>query len=311
MDHKPDSSRSLAVAITKSASKQTYYTIRFFVDRNRVNDAYRAYGYLRWVDDILDAEAGSRAEKIAFAKRQKSLLEACYRGENRDDLCAEEWMLADLVRHDTEINSGLRTYLRNMLDVMIFDAGRRGQIISQVELSEYSLMLATAVTEAIFYFIAHDDLSPRHETRYLAVTAAHITHMLRDAFEDAGAGYFNIPREYLQTHEISPQEVESQAYREWVCGRVRLARRYFKAGREYLGQIKSLRRRLAAYAYIARFEWMLRAIERDNYCLRCEYPERKSMRAGLWIGWSALTSMINLSWIKSAHCTAGNTLHLD
>jgi hypothetical protein len=36
---------------------------------------------------------------------------------------------------------------------------------------------------------------------------------------------------------------------------------------------------------------MLRAIERDGYSLRSEYPERKSLRAGLWMGWLTLTSM--------------------
>ena len=46
-----------AASITKAASKQTYYTIRFLVDRDRVDDAYRAYGYFRWVDDVLDAAA--------------------------------------------------------------------------------------------------------------------------------------------------------------------------------------------------------------------------------------------------------------
>jgi phytoene/squalene synthetase len=48
----------LASSITKAASKQTYYTIRYLVDRERVDDAYRAYGYFRWVDDILDAVLG-------------------------------------------------------------------------------------------------------------------------------------------------------------------------------------------------------------------------------------------------------------
>ena len=57
MDKEHNISGALAAAITKSASKQTYYTIRFFVDRGRVDDAYRAYGYFRWVDDVLDAEA--------------------------------------------------------------------------------------------------------------------------------------------------------------------------------------------------------------------------------------------------------------
>ncbi len=292
MNHTLNNSHSLAAAITKEASKQTYYTIRLFVDRDRVGDAYRAYGYFRWVDDVLDAETGQRSEKIAFVNRQKSLLEACYRGEIPEGLSAEEGMLVDLVRDDTAKNSGLQSYLRNMMAVMVFDAERRGQVISQAELSGYSRALAVAVTEAMYYFIGHDDPSPSHEARYLAVTAAHITHMLRDAFEDAQAGYFNIPREYLQANGLSPQDVESMAYREWVCGRVQLARMYFKAGRECTAQVKNLRCRLAGFAYTARFEWMLRAIERDNYCLRPEYPERKSLRAGLWMIWLTLASVL-------------------
>jgi phytoene/squalene synthetase len=306
MNTKHSSSQSLAATITKTASKQTYYTIRFFADRDRREDAYRAYGYFRWVDDVLDAETGTRpvlssveaSEKLAFANRQKSLLEACYRRETPEGLCAEEWMLADLVRNDTEKNSGLQSYLRNMMAVMIFDAERRGQVISQAELSGYSRALGVAVTEALYYFIGHDDPSPRHEARYLAVTAAHITHMLRDAFEDAEAGYFNIPREYLQSHGIVPQDVNSQAYREWVCGRVQLARLYFKAGRECTAQVKNLRCRLAGYAYTARFEWMLRAIERDGYSLRSEYPERKSLRAGLWMAWLTLSSLFTFPRLR-------------
>jgi phytoene/squalene synthetase len=291
MDRKAQSSGSLAASITKSASKQTYYTIRFFVDRDRVADAYRAYGYFRWVDDVIDDESGSGKERIAFADRQKSLLGSCYRGEVPTDLCDEEWMLVDLVCNDTEKNSGLQMYLRNMMDVMVFDAKRRGEIISQVELSEYSHQLAKAVTEALYYFIGHDDPSPRHEARYMAVAAAHITHMLRDAMEDVESGYFNIPREYLQARGISPQDVKTRVYREWVCGRVQLARGYFKLARESTSQVRGLRCRLAGYAYTARFEWMLKAIERDNYCLRSEYPERKSVKAGLWMAWHTLTSM--------------------
>jgi len=300
--HSP--SGSLAAAITKAASKQTYYTIRFFVDRGRVEDAYRAYGYFRWLDDVLDSESSceddtcSQLEKITFVNRQKSLLEACYRGEFPENLSAEEQMLVDLVRHDTEKNIGLQSYLRNMMAVMIFDASRRGHIISQAELSGYSHALAVAVTEALYYFIGHDDPSPRHEARYLAVTAAHITHMLRDAIEDVETGYFNTPREYLQANRLSPQDVENKSYRELVCGRVQLARIYFEAGREATAQVKNWRCRLAGYAYTARFEWMLGAIERDCYRLRAEYPERKSLRAGLWMAWSALTAMLTCPRMK-------------
>ena len=304
MDRRVNSG-SLAASITMLASIQTYYTIRVLADRNRMMDAYRAYGYFRWVDDVVDdevplgEESGSGVERIVFINRQKSLLESCYRGEVPNDICAEEWMLVDLVRNDNEKNSGLQMYLRNMMDMMVFDAKRRGQVISQVELFEYSHKLAVAVTEAMYYFIGHDDPSPHHEARYMAVTAAHMTHMLRDAMEDVGAGYFNVPSEYLQTHAISPQDVKSQAYREWVCGRVQLARGYFNLARECTSQVRNLRCRLAGYAYTARFEWMLRAIERDNYCLRSEYPERKSLVAGLWMAWHALTSLFVVPSLKT------------
>jgi len=230
----------LAASITKAASKQTYYTIRLLADRERVADAFRAYAYFRWVDDSLDAEAGSKSavreveasERSAFVNRQKSLLEECYRGESPRDVNPEEKMLVELIRGDTEKNSGLQSYLRNMMAVMVFDAGRRGRLISQAELNEYTRWLASSVTEAMHYFIGHYCYSPNNEARYLAVTAAHITHMLRDTFDDIQAGYYNIPREVLEANHISPQDWQSDAYRAWVRSRVDLARVYFRAGRE-------------------------------------------------------------------------------
>lgn len=290
MNLEPDQASS----ITKAASKQTYFTIRFLADRERVADAYRAYAYFRWVDDFIDVESGTGVERIAFVDRQKSLLESCYCGEFPNDLCAEEWMLVDLVRRDSETDSGLQIYLRCMMDVMLFDANRRGRVVAEAELIDYTYKLARAVTEALYHFIGHDDPSPRHEARYMAVTAAHITHMLRDAMEDVKSGYFNIPREYLQAHGISPWEVTNAAFREWVCGQVQLARGCFKAGRECTARVKNLRCRLAFYAYTTRFEWILNAIERDQYSLRPEYPERKSLRAGLWMTWRTLASMFAL-----------------
>jgi len=306
MENKFHSSQSLATAITKAASTQTYYTIRLLVDRKLVNDAYRAYGYFRWVDDILDAQTGTKdglsgsdaSEKMAFVNRQKDLLEACYRGEILDNLCFEEHMLVDLVRNDSGKNPGLGSYLRNMMAVMEFDAVRRGRVISQPELTEYSHLLAIAVTDAMYYFIGHDDPAPKDKTRYLAVTAAHITHMLRDTQEDIGNLYFNIPGEYLRANNISPRDVEDRAYQAWVCNRVKLALKYFKAGEGNIRQVKNLRCRLAGYAYTARFKWILRTIERDNYCLRSEYPERKSLWAGLWMSWTILASMFTSIWAR-------------
>ncbi len=301
---------SPASSITKAASQQTYYTIRFLVDRERVDDAYRAYGYFRWVDDILDADSGSgpvrpalaarpgsegkASERRAFLERQKSLLESCYRGEAPRDANIQEKMLLELVGHDKEKNSGLQSYLRNMMLVMDFDAGRRGRLISQAELNKYTRWLAAAVTESMHYFVGHGSFAPHDETRYLAVSAAHITHMLRDTFDDVQAGYYNIPREVLEANHIGPQDIQSDAYRAWVKGRVLLARKYFKVGRSYLARVQDPRCRLAGFAYTARFEWLLDTMEKEGYCLRPQYPERKKIGTGLRMSWLALSSMVNL-----------------
>jgi phytoene/squalene synthetase len=286
--------QTIASSITKAASKQTYYTIRFLVDRERVDDAYRAYAYFRWVDDILDADSGSEAERLEFLERQKSLLEKCYQSQALNHLSLQENMLVELVQHDTENNSGLQLYLRNMMKVMEFDARRRNRLISESELNEYTHWLACAVMEAIHHFIGHDDYSPHDETRYLAVSAAHITHMLRDTFDDIQLGYYNAPREILDENHIGPQDVQSTAYRAWIKSRVCLAREYFQAGKNYFARVKNPRCRLACYAYIARFEWLLDTLEREGYSLRPQYNERRKAGTGMRMIWQSLSSMINI-----------------
>lgn len=282
----------LPAEITKAASKQTYFTIRLLVDRKRVDDAFRAYGYFRWLDDILDASTGTLETKKGIVQRQRNLLEDSYRGEQPEELCPEEAMLVDLIQNDTGRHPGLRSYLNQMMAVMEFDVERRRSVITQAELDWYTNTLAVAVTDALFYFIGHDDPPPAHPARYHAVTAAHIIHMLRDTYEDMAAGYYNVSFEYLQQHGIHCIDRESPVPGDWVCHRVTLARQYFTSGRAYIGQVKNFRCRLAGFAYAARFEWVLRAIEREHFCLREDYSQRKRLPAFIRMTWSTLISML-------------------
>jgi hypothetical protein len=284
---------SPASLITKAASSQTYYTIRFLVDDGRTEDAYRAYGYCRWLDDTLDAATGSQPERLAFLDRQRALLDRCYRGDPPRDPNAHEQMLVELVGHDPATISGLHLYLRDMMRVMDFDTRRRGTFVSQAQLNDYTRWLAGSVTECIHYFIGHAARTPHDATRYLAVSAAHIAHMLRDTFDDAQVGYYNAPRELLEGSHIGPLDVHTEAYRGWVKSRVELARRYFQAGKDYFARVESLRCRLACYAYIARFEWLLNTIEREGYVLRPQYTERKQAGTALRMIGLTLQSLIN------------------
>ncbi len=280
----------LGASITRAASLQTYMTVRFLVDRDRVADAYQAYAYFRWLDDWLDEPTRQRSDRLAFAARQTALIDACYRGEAVRTAALEENMLVALIEKDQEPDSGLQAYIRNMMAVMAFDAERRGRLVSAQELNDYARSLAVAVTEALHYFIGHGCASPQGPARYLAAEGAHITHMLRDAVEDNELGYFNIPREYLRKHGISPVAIDSRAYREWVRSRVELARSYFATGKACLSRVQSLRCRLAGYAYIARFETVLDSIQRDAFVLRRHYRESKGPKAGMQMGWSVFRS---------------------
>lgn len=279
----------LAELITKDASTQTYYTIRCLVDRPLVLSAYQSYAYFRWVDDIVDQVNMPLANRLTFLARQQTIIRDCYQGQTPVDLCPEERMVADMIRQDEGLSEGLSLYIHQMMAVMVFDAERKGQLISQPELAEYTHALAVAVTEAMHHFIGHDAAAPRDSTRYLAVTGAHITHMLRDTVEDAAAGYYNIPQEILEQYQITPFDWHHEAYRAWVQQRVQLARHCFAAGRQHLAQLESLRCRVAGYAYITRFEVVLGLIEKDNYWLRPAYPERKSPKAALKMCLAALT----------------------
>ncbi len=269
-----------AAAITKAASTQTYYTILFLADRGRVADAFQAYGYFRWLDDQLDQEGLKRPAALDLVERQKTLMQSAYAQHFESQCHDEEKMLTDLIQSDTEENSGLRMYIQHLMAVMEFDAQRRGRLITAGELDNYSFQLASAVTEAMHFFIGHDLKSPRSENRYQAVIGAHITHMLRDTLDDVRSGYYNIPREYLEKHSMTPREINSEPYRAWVEDRVRQARACFKAGRDYLTKVECLRFRIAAFAYMKRFEKILSMIEQDHFVLRPDYGKIKLFREG-------------------------------
>lgn len=282
-----DNTAALARSITWKSSKQTYFTARLLADRDLVNDCYRAYGYFRWADDIVDIACQSRDERVSFISRQRQLIDRLYRHERPNDLKLEEEIVADLISHDRAEYSRLQSFVRNFLAILEFDARRKGQLISQSELTWYSNCLGKSVTDAIQYFVANGHPYPASEDRYLAATAAHITHMLRDMSPDIADGYINIPREHLEEHGIRPQDMDSPPFRAWVRDRVAQARKYFREGKRYLDGLDVLRCKIAGYWYCARFEGVLDTIERDGYVLRPVYNERRKLSTWSRIAWLA------------------------
>jgi phytoene/squalene synthetase len=268
---------TLARSITKAGSTHTYLTIRLLVDKDLVDDCMRAYAYFRWADDMIDISSKSSAERIGFIARQKLLVDNLYKGIRLADICPEEEILAELVDHDRGPDSGLRAFILKFMSVIEFDATRKGRLASRQELSLYTSWLASAVMDGIQYFIGNGHPYPKTMDRNLAVTGAHIVHMLRDTLEDIPAGYINIPVEELEAGGICIEETNSEQFRAWVREQVDKAEVCFHAGKEYTDRLDVLRCKLAGAWYCARFEWFLNEIKRDGYRLRRTYPERQAL----------------------------------
>jgi len=280
---------TLARSITWTGSKQTYYIARLMVDRPLMNDFYQAYAYFRWADDVIDVSAQSDDERISFVKRQRALIEGLYRNGSQADLTPEEEILADLVRRDCGENRGLESFIRNMFAIIEFDAYRKGKLISRQELEWYTNCLGQAVVDGLQYFIGNGHPYPTTKNRLLAAVAAHITHLLRDMLPDMADGFINIPREYVQAHDMSLEDVSSSFFRAWVRDRVHQARQFFREGKLYLDTMDVLRCKIVGYWYCARFEGVLDAIERDQYVLRAEYNERHKFSTWLRLAWLGIS----------------------
>jgi phytoene/squalene synthetase len=280
-----ESTADLARSITQTGSKQAFFTGRLMIDRDLVDDFYRAYAYFRWADDVVDASTQSDKHGIDFIRRQRELIDSLYKGERAGDLVPEEEIIADLINHDREEDSGLQSFIRYMFAIIEFDAYRKGQLIGEEELTWYSNSLAKSVTDGIQYFINNGHPYPESDSRYSAATGAHIAHLLRDTLPDTADGFINIPAEYLEEHDITPEDVDSDPYRAWVRERVEEARQYLFEGKRYLDELEVLRCKIAGYWYCARFEAVLDTIERDGYRLRADYEERSKLSTWLKISW--------------------------
>lgn len=280
-----------AAAVTRAASRQSYLTIRWLADREHRAEAFALYAYFRWLDDMVDEHLTDAGARLALVARQRRLLETP--GSGAPGLAPPERLLVGLARRAAaDDEPGLALSLRSMLDVMELDARRRGRAVTQRELDGYTHDLAVAVTEALHHCIGHGRPAPHDETRYVAVTGAHVAHMLRDLTADLAAGYVNVPSEVVGDGALAPGALHTPALCDWVHERVALARTCFAVGRDYLARVDSARCRLAGHAYIARFEWVLDAVEREGYRVRAGYPERRSVRGGVAIGAAAARSAL-------------------
>jgi len=281
-------SAKLAYKITKSSSKQTFFIIKILVDENLRDDCYRAYAYFRWADDMVDVVNQSDKKKIRFIERQNFIADELYAGNRPNKLTLEEKMLADLINNDNGSSGLLKSYIYNFLTIIKFDAIRQGNLINEEKLEWYACTLGQAVTDGIQYFVCNGHPYRDSNKRYLAATAAHITHMLRDTKEDLLEGYYNFYNQGMEGQNMDQIGIMDGPDDDWVRYRVNLARRYFYEGKKYLDCLDALRCKIVGHLYCLRFERILDIIEEDGFQLREKYPSEVKVAAWIKYGWKAV-----------------------
>lgn len=278
--------------ITRDASVQTYWTVKLLFDQERKEDAYRAYAYFRYLDDEIDIRRKTIASRRSFILRHRGVIDAAYAGSPLPSLTTAERLITELISHNPDSSGLLGSFINNFFAVIAYDSGRRGIQISRQRLLWYRKTLSKAVTDGIAYFVNGNRPFPPHPALYAGAEAAHITHMLRDLFEDAADGYYNIPREYCVSHHISPRRLSPQHVRGWVRGETIHARKLFAASHAYIDTLPSLPAKIVCAWYCERFEHLLTTIERENFVLRRHYSRVHSARKYLSMALIALRTIV-------------------
>ena len=164
------------------------------------------------------------------------------------------------------------------------------------ELAQYSYWLGRSYTKVLQACIAYPYEYPDHEYRYYAGVGAHITHIMRDLYEDLALGYINISEEDISRYSIDIRCPTGASLRGWTLKTVKTARKYLNWGKLYLSTVPIVRCRVMGYLYCSRYEMVLDAIEDVDFDLSLIRSE--SVRKEKYY-WQAISSAITSPLMRS------------
>jgi phytoene/squalene synthetase len=229
----------------KTVSPFSYYFGRLFFVSERREILYKAYGYFRWLDDIVDQAAIPRQQADEIIQRQSQLIAAWYEG--RDSLQGQdtESLMKDVIQCNRPLGCPLRPMARGFLDALSWDVQRRYTIVEQEALDRYSQLLGCSYAHGLLFGFGLSPVESRYQTIvYLGGVASHLSHMIRDYEEDRELGYINISREALRRFQIDLDESQSANVRRWKRSLARKACAMFREARKQRNTLPTARARI-------------------------------------------------------------------
>jgi len=214
-------------------------------------------------------------------ERQGKLLRNLYDGLSYQGDCILEEQFAHLfVAFDREMGFALKDAVLGMFSVLMRDLEWNGATTPSKEMDELIYIESKSFINMIRFFFGETGDYDGAD-KYNEGIGCKLVHLLRDFIEDLDLGYVNISQDDIERYRINLDNVNDDNFRTWIRARVELAREHFRKGKRNLSKSRRLRYKIASYLYCAKYEDILKIIEKDNYCLRLEYkrtPLEKAQR---------------------------------
>lgn len=228
------------------------------------------YVYLRWVDDFVDTDTHSVAERRIFIDSQLKLIQILY--EKRPCPIAEhEQYLAAVIIYDLERARKLERPLHNMLEAIKSELLFAGEVVEHGELDRNYKREVISYLSTLAYF-CRTGTHPQQPPGSSAAIGAKHTHVLRDAIPDLLAGRFRISQQDLSSFSISMQTFRDTtnplSLRRWVATKVREAHALLNAGLLEVSVCQSIRYRLLVAILVSKYQAHLDRLRANHFALK-------------------------------------------
>jgi phytoene/squalene synthetase len=225
------------------------------------------YDYLRWLDDLVDSNEGTKAERQAIVQSQKEHLNRLYQNpENSSSPLSESELVRPVVAVDRRFGRKLKPHLLELLDAMEKDCLRRNKVLGAQALHNVTLLEGRSILEIAQFFSGPDYPYPFREVPAEAIACV-MAHNLRDFVEDVEMGHHNISREDTIRYNVDVNNPDREAVRAWAHDTTTEAFELMRLGRHQVSGKQPLRCSLAWNLVCAKYEHILVTIRYSNYDL--------------------------------------------
>ncbi|MFB6205549.1 MAG: phytoene/squalene synthase family protein [Haloglomus sp.] len=206
-----DAQLSRSKAIHRRTGRTFYYATRLLPERVR-HATYVLYAFFRVADEVVDDADGLTADEQR--ERLETIREAVLTGETDEDVLAA---FAELRERydipDEEVNI--------FIDAMLTDI-EKSRYETYAELESYMRGSAAAVGVMMTYVMRPDDPDEALSAARRLGEAFQLTNFVRDVREDVvERDRIYLPRETLERHGVTFEQVEDLAYDEAFAAAVR------------------------------------------------------------------------------------------